>query len=273
MKPSERILLVVIAVILIILALILNSLGIYLLIQIKKRSTHQNLILMNLSAAEILLSITALVDYILWILDWKEFHISIDYISYVIECGVGLSHYLIAVILTLDRLAMCTLTVRYKIVLSHKRTTVILACCWIIGLCFSLLIYFRPIVGIARLLEVALDVAFLLIVTGTYTTILCLILKKRRELQQDVGENTENENRANSSKQPFLFKFYFTSALIILSFAVFVTIPSMIRIFHNDLVAIMYAVQILNYIADPCIYIFFQKTARNLLKRKYKIKN
>ena len=279
MEASALLPLSVITFVLIAVALTLNSAGIYLLSQIKKRRTHQNLILKNLSLVEILLSILPLIVYPLKIYSWEETHDLAFRIFYTTGTGVGMTYYLTMITLTLDRLAMCVLTIRYKIILTHRRMVIVLISQWIIGLAFSLLLlFFSPNIRSSEIVQLPFDFTFLAITMSTYFTIFRNFMKSKKDLH---GKNMHQENNARSSDQDrHAFKFCFTSGLIILSFLVLVAVPNIVYLMvfgsksidvidNHMLVYIL--IRQLNNVLDPCIYIFFQRDVRSLLKSKIKI--
>ena len=275
MKPSDLILLSATALSLIILALIFNSVGVYLLLHVKKRRTHQNVILINLSVAEIFISVISLIFHAL-VVDGFENHLSFWSICFIIGNGVFLAYYLIMMVITLDRLAMSILTMRYRIILTHSKILLILACCWISGFGYSLLVYFLNIQNSGlKIMEFTTNWGFLVIAISTYAFILCKLIRRRRHLHQDQNESPQVENFSRKSKQQSdLNKFYFTSGLIILSFVISVNIPNVIREFSSQsvyVIPVINVIRYLNFVVDPCIYTFLQKDVRNLLKQKLSI--
>ena len=264
-------------------ALTLNSVGIYLLSQIKKRRTHQNLILKSLSLAEILLSILPFIVYPLKIHSLEKNHDLAFRIFYTTGTAVGMTYYLTMITLTLDRLAMCVLTIRYQIILTHRRMVITLISQWIISLAFSLLLFFLNLsLRSSEIVQLPFDFSFLAITMSTYFMIFRKLMNRKEDLQGEQTKNMHKENNTRSSNQDrHAFKFCFTSGLIILSFFVLVAVPNIvyvmvlgsdksINVIDNHMLTFILIRQ-LNNVIDPCIYIFFQKNVRSLLKRKIKI--
>ena len=260
------------ALILIILSVMLNSLGLYLLSQIKEQRTYQNTILKNLSFAEIFMSIVGAIYFIKSITGKRD---GMERFVWSIEragSGVYLTYYLIMISIALDRLAMSILTIKYQTIITHRKIVIILACCWITCPCFSLMFYFLRSTE-HEIMYPILDFSFIAFTISTYTYILHKLIKRKNIFHRDQAEISRQLNRRENAKRyNDLSRFYLMSGLIILTFIVLVAATNILRnyVFASNQQAhvVLHAVRMLNYVFDPCIYIFFQKPVRNLLKRR-----
>ena len=270
------------AIIISALALLLNSLGIYLLSEIKKRPTHQNFILINLSVAEILSCIIGVIYFAL-LLGNHNIYVSSVWFYQTIGHGTFLAYDFIMITITLDRLAMSVLSIRYQSIITYRKVVIILASCWIMGPSISLLLFLLKKYQLIcfqlynRIVFTAVDLSFVTVTVITYLHILYRLIKRRKLFQSEESETSKQGNTTpNLNQGKNLFKFYMTSGLIILSYTLLVAIPNLIREFsfeqYNRSTNYLYAVRPINYIVDPCVYILFHQSVRNLLKLKLRIK-
>ena len=276
MQQLDSVPIAVTALIITILSLLLNSFGIYILSQIKWQRTHQNLILINLSTTEILMSVTAVVYYILLCNEDREKIDELSWVFHVIGGGAGLVCYLLMTMITLERLAMTILTIKYKVIVTHRKMIIILVCIWITGPSCSLTHYFLGFLN-PKILYPTIDICILVITASTYSHVYYKLVKRRKTIQRNKSENPkQRSDKENPSKRNSLSKFYSTSGLIILTFIIFVAVPGIIRehLFNDESLeyALLYAIRIINFAVDPCIYIFLQKPTQNLIKTKLQAK-
>ena len=282
MQPSNFVPLSTSAIILLALALLLNSLGIYLLSEIKKRPTHQNFILINLSVVEIFSCIIGVIYFAL-LLGNDNIYISSVWFYQTIGHGTYLTYDFIMITITLDRLAMSVLSIRYQSVITYRKVVIILASCWIMGPSISLLLFLLQKYQLIcfqlcqQIIFTAVDLSFVTVTVITYLHILYRLIKRRKLFQSEEPETSKQRNtKTNLNQGKDLSKFYMTSGLIILSYTLLVAIPNLIRELRfepqNRSNNYLYAVRPINYIIDACVYILFQQSVRNLLKRKLRIK-
>ena len=102
------------------LAIILHSLGIYLLSQIKETTTNQNIILMHLSVIE-MLSSSYVIVYNCSGLVGLEMNENLTLSMYLFAEGTYITFYLIMILLTTDRLAMSLLLLKYQVIMTRLR--------------------------------------------------------------------------------------------------------------------------------------------------------
>ena len=277
-SPSDFIPISAVAFALVALALFLNLLGIYLLSQVKSYRTHQKIILMSLSASEILMSISATAYYVM-VLGNKETLWSFGWFFHIFGTGTYLTYSLIMITITLDRLAMSIFSLRYQAIVTSRRVIIVLISCWIIGPSCITILYFVDRIK-KQITHVIIDLTFIAISTATYSYILHNLIKRKRTFQ--VNQSKKSCHRSTDrklSQQNSSSKFYFTSGLIIFSYITLVAVPNLIKEFKQlkeiKLLcrehAVLYLISLINFIVDPCIYIYLQKPVQNVLKRKLNI--
>ena len=246
------------------LALLIHSLRIYLLYHIKETRTNQNLILIHLSLIEIFTSTLAVAHGAgVSILKMDE---KVAVSLYYFCIGAYLIFYLIMIALTLDRLAMSLLSIKYHTVITRGRMKVALIACWPIGvLCGAVFVKLQSY-KIAAMVYIIADGCFLVLMIITYTTVLSKISKRRELLQRNEAQNNDHHQEPT--------KFYLITGLIISSFTLFAAVPNLCKLFLFDYNSRSFgweAILLLwcfNNIIDPCIYIFLQKPVRKLLRKK-----
>ena len=260
--------------IVIVFAISLNSVGIYLLCQIRNTRTNQNVILMNLSSAEILLCLIKMIDKLFSLL-----RISYDMkIIKTVQLCFYLTYYLLMILMTLDRLFVSVSPIKYQVIMTQRKTKMVLTSSWIAGLIFGLLVYsLRPLDILylfATVLMPVLNGSFFVAALTTYSYILHKLLDRRTLINKNSRENSSNNPTKNSRQHKELAKFYYVAGLILLTYIILVGIPSSVKLFvyYPDMNSFGYrmltAPYYVNCIADPCIYIFLQPTVRKLLKNK-----
>ena len=170
--------------------------------------------------------------------------------------------------LIMDRLAMDLLSIKYQVIMTRRRMKIGLAVCWILGVICGVVFVSLNDRQISIVIYTSADCSFLTVTVATYTSLMCSIRKRRKSLQT----NTNTDVLRVKSYGQGIPKFYLVTGLIILSFTMFVAIPNIFSSFIFDLESfgevvgqIMWS---LNNLIDPCVYIFLQKTARILLRRK-----
>ena len=251
------------------LAVLLHSLGIYLLCHIKETRTDQNVILVHLSLVEIITSLFV-IGYNAARLSAMEINDHVALLSYLFIEGIYLAFHLIMIVLTSDRLAMTLLSLKYQMTMTRRRMKLALAVCWITRHISGGLFVVLRLRWIVIIIHMLLIVCFMMLTVVTYTSILCKIRKRRKSLQKNANAHiSRGNNRVQDSS-----KFYLVTTLIMSSFTLFVVIPYVYSLYDNvaDIksfkVVVLQLVWSANNIIDPCIYIFLQMPVRNLLRRK-----
>ena len=246
------------------LAIILHSLGIYLLSEIKKTRTNQNIILMHLSVMEMICS-SCVIVYNCSLLGGLDITENFILPAYLFAEGTYVTFYLIMIVLTTDRLAMSLFLLRYQVIMTRTRIKIVLALCWVLGVISGGLFVILSSRWIGLSTHIFLQGYFLILSVATYISILRKIHKRRKLLRT-------NPNSHDSSHS----QFYLVTCLIISSFILFVEIPDLYRLSINEFdiksfkFSVLQLIWSVNNIADPCIYIFLQESARNLLKEMFR---
>ena len=264
-------------------AIFLNSLGIYLLSQVRNTRTNQNMILMNLSSAEILLCLLSTTKDIIRMvrISGKEDSPG-QRIFRALSYGFIFTYYLLMISVTLDRLLMSVLSIKYRIIMTTLKIKIILAVSWITGQALGLRLCFLTQIEQQNVLNIfispILSGVFILSASITYSYIFYKLNNRKRYLHKNTRGNSAKKANQVSQQRDDLKKFYSVTGLIILSFTILVAIPSTLKNFliypnYKDPYQtleylISTALHYANYAADPCIYIFLQPSIRRLLKNK-----
>ena len=127
------------------LAILLNSLGKYLLSRIRNTRTSQNIIpMINLSFAEILMSITGIVQSLFGFLRNIEINKGIQKIIKAIPGGLLFTYYLLMISMTSNRLFVSVFPIKYQIIMAQRKAKIALALSWVAGLTFALIAISLP---------------------------------------------------------------------------------------------------------------------------------
>lgn len=129
----------VLVLILFTLAVILHSLGAYLLHQTKKSSSNktQLIYLLNLSVAEAVLCATGVVKRFLKFIHYEEAAMHITLYQWTGCCSV---YYLAMISLTLDRLMAVYFNIRYPLYCTERKVNTFLISQWIISIAYAVII-------------------------------------------------------------------------------------------------------------------------------------
>jgi len=252
------------------IAISLHLLGIFLLSQqIKKDRSHQVPIMLNLSIAEIFMSVFD-VAYNIMIVNGVDENISIYVYTVQCTCFV-VSCFLILTLLTLDRFFEVYLNITYPVFFTRRVVYMCLLSCWLIGFSLGILLCsLRYAIGIDTL-----DVVFKVLFPGfeiiffssaviTYS----YIYSKFRKLSRDPIRNA-------SSSQSLKKRKFFVPTLIIFTFFWFAIIPDQLHLFLFYIYGIgsttflnaILLLYVIGFICDAVIYIFFQKTTYKILRK------
>lgn len=249
----------------------LHCLGLFLLsAQIKKDRSHQVPIMMNLSVAEIFMSVF---DVTYNVMTRENVDTNIRIYVYTVQCTCFvISCFLILTVLTLDRFFEVYLNLKYPIYFTKNVVRCCLAGCWCIGfslgttLCIVRYVYgINTLDVIYRVLFPLFEIIFFACAVMTYAYIYS---KYRLLLHNPVGNNNGSEAFGKPK--------FFVPTLIIFTFFLFAIIPDQLHLFlfyiykiGSDLVlSIILTLYVIGFICDAVIYIFFQRTTREILRKK-----
>ena len=273
----------VITYIMVAAALVLNSLGVYLLTLVKSSGNNQNVLLIHLSCIKIVVSLTESILCTLELLnrgyDFKEYQVFDT-----INAGLYGVNDLIVVTLTTDRLIASLKPLTYNAHVTQVKIKMAIACCWLIGTCgiipFFFLQYDLLYEIYYKIVFLSLDAVVLLTAFVTYGTILKKLLSRHNSLTTISGAMRSTIKPSNSQtrvarKSATYGRFFYVSGLIILSFILFVSIPdavyvAMVIINGNEEPIVESSIGFvwsMYLVTDPLIYIFLQRPIRLKLKR------
>ena len=249
-------------------SVVLNTIGIYLLRKIKNSRTYQNVILINLSTAQILMSLLAILYWVLAIYGY-DMRSGITLTLLEIITSFYFPLYTLVTFLTIDRFLACKLSLRYKVILTERRTFVVLAMAWLFGLTHMFVFLFSDnsvqlINMLKRWMLPILDGIFICAALITYAFILSKILGRVHAIEMNEP--------ATNRMEAFRLKFFQVAGIIVLTFVILVIGPHIVETFYSHTkgeipIAVELVTQTvlsLYFIILPLLYIFMQKEVRVL---------
>lgn len=285
--------------------ILLHSLGFKLLRDIhnhhRQKHIHnmQRLYIMNLSVCEILIN-TLIFFYSLFLLvpfsDTQSEVVSkiAEYINIVYLSGACTVYFITMCFIIIDKLLEIALHLRYQLTCSLHNTYYVLVVIWLFGgiiTLVSVLVRSLTEFDILRLYFTyyypSFHCGFIILSITTYSYIFYHFKAtrerpslKRKESGTSQSSKTVRQNRpilrpANSCSVFWNSRFYI-SALLMMTYIVFVTVPDFTFLiygyyWHHDQDQIFVLGCYISYMfattTDACVYIFLQKSVRNLLKK------
>ena len=264
--------------VLLIIAGIMNFLGIYLLYHLSSKLKKHRVLLSFLSSTTI---VKILLELIYWIGEMarlQEHSSRFLQVITIINLGVVCAYYLILLILTLDRLFAISYPFAYKRLLKVKKVYLAMVVCWISGTLSSIPFFFLDYNEIYdiyyKYIILALDGLILMAVLVTYIFMLQVLFKRHcKEKKLVKNGKIPAYNRENPNRN---YKLLSTFLLILTTFLMFVVIPDIyfvyrgvicdyMSVIEEDIIALLWQV---NYIIDPLVYIFLDPAVRKVLKGK-----
>eukprot|EP00794_Sanderia_malayensis_P019067 gene19067-20982_t len=255
-------------------ALVLNTVGIYVLHKIGPRASKQKLLIINLGVVKITLTISELSLTVLESCGLDDESSKTYRMLDILNAGLyGINDFIILII-TLDRFFATLYTIKYNVKVTQKMLMSSVACAWLLGAAGVAPFFFLPYEYLYdvfyKIVFLSFDALVLSISIITYGYILKQLFN-RKQLITDTG--TSSTRRYGSSSRSFLKQygqFFYVSTLIIASFILFVVIPdtvyAIVVIIHGNedpmYENVIGLVWMLYLITDPCIYIFLQKPVR-----------
>ena len=266
-----------------IISITLHCLGIYLLSNLPQGKRNQDIIIMNLSIAEIFMSSCDLTQNIL-IRFQKIYDTITNYFIIGHCCFFVIPSFLFMIVLTIDRFCEIHYHIKYPLYIQKKMVMFILSICWLIGALTAITMlllrtyyhddmatiifeYFFPII----------EGIFIIIATITY----CYIYSKFKEAAPVFPKGTTITQNTNANERTVRKTNFFVPTLIIITFIIFVIAPDIANLIlfyitktgtnlHSNILLLFY---VLGYICDATIYIFLQKNIRKLLFKKLGFRN
>ena len=264
--------------VLLIIAGVVNILGIYLLYHLTSKLKEHRALLFFLSGITI---VTILLESIYWIGEMaklQENSSRLLQVITIIDLGVVCAYYLSLFILTLDRLFAVSYPFAYKRLFKVKKVYLAMVVCWISGTLSSIPFYFLDYNEIYdiyyKYIILALDGLILVTVMVTYIFILQLIFKRHwKEKKLVKTGKIPAYNRQNLNRN---YKLLSTFLLILTTFLIFVVIPDIYFVYRGvicdymsmiekDIISLLWQV---NYIIDALVYIFLDPAVKKVLKGK-----
>ena len=252
--------------VLLIIAGIVNILGIYLLYQLKSKLKEHRLLLCFLSGAT---SAIILLESIYWIgemVGLEKYSSRLLQIIRIIDLGVFCTYYLTLLVLTLHRLFAVSYPFAYKRLLNIKKIYFAMVVCWILVTLSSIPLFFLDYNEIYDIYYkyVILVLDGLILVTMLFTYVILELLFKIHCKEKSLAESEKTPvcYQKNSNRN---CKFVRIFLLILTTFLIFVVIPD-IYFVYRGVISLMW--QVRSYILDPLVYVFLDPAIRKVLKRK-----
>ena len=199
-------------------ALVLNTIGIWLINRIGVQRTHQNYILMHLSIFQILTLTIALVYWISALLGFGEEH-QIRTWCYTILTSIRFPMYFAVTILTFDRLCATRYNLNYRRIFTKRRIRLTLLVPWIswfVSIFILALLNSKKAINVHEIIVFPfLDCAILAFIIYTYCYIYHNIRKRRKNLHSIAAKRLPGKNR----------QFIRVTTAIIFSFVFLVILP------------------------------------------------
>ena len=248
--------------------------GIFLILTYKQRKTSQHILLINLSATELLRNVTRMAICTIFILEGGE-TLSTYSLWTVYITTITYLYFSAMFLITADRIVATLLNIRHKIVCTPIRTKWIVVGVWSLVLLISitLSVYYHSIYGILWLyvcevihnivvyrVIAVLTVLYLISVIGCYLFIFLRYAKSKRSI---TDSNLSTFQLFKRSK-------FYISFLLIISFLLLQVIPYGLLVLHKSLpLPIRMVLNIsseLSDTADFIIYVFMYDPVFKLLK-------
>ena len=274
---------------------LLHGIGTYILVKIVRQrdARPQHVFLLGLSTSELTMNVLEATRMITKILPNAVTTFG-KYIKMINFSGTWLVVYLMMVYITIDRLLLISMKVRYNKVLSRQRAISVFSVTWVAGgiFAFSTVMshvfldfdwkdaYFKYFFSVA-------DTLFIILAVITYQYILWKLKRSDKRLavvDREVASKDQDHlqldkrgrtPRANTSR---LWKFYGTTIFLVLTFIVFLIIPDLTYLFYGILAqkksdALFYACSLSYAFAnftDVIIYLYMQPRVRKEVRKIYR---
>lgn len=242
-----------------VIPILLDFLGLYCLYKNKLRKENQKLFLYHITIVELLLNVIGIVLITLDLL--PNVHRTVRNVIVSLHGGASLVFYLIMLLITLDRLACVLLHIKYKILITNKLIRAIIYCSWVLGflsvipLSFTASELTKDIVYTYGF--VVSDSIVVLAFSVCYVAITCMLRVRRERLS---SSSSKTRTHGSVFRKQYLIPF-----LIITSFVLFYGIPDAVMTFSDKTEEQLQIVTVfwsLGFVADPLIYIFFNRAYR-----------
>lgn len=215
-----------VSAVILVCAILLNTLGIYLMHQQcdNHPPSNQTIIVTSISLAEIVIPI---MEGVYLIGELSGFDEDSKFLSYcdVTIAGLFFVYYMVLFLLTLNRLMACVFIYNYRKVVSKRRLILALVVIWVSGVIIALPFYFINyeifLTVWYKFIYLILDAVILVTAILTYTYVFRTTKAK---------EERRTSNQSNTSNQLILISF-----LIILTFILFVIAPDVFYAYRFEI--------------------------------------
>ena len=251
----------------VIIAVILNSLGIYFLCKDRNRKTNQNLILKYLFTNEFAVSVLLVSR---WSLVFHSAMVSQTILSIIdrIQFCAYLNYNLIMLIMTFDRLIAIKYPLRNIFIFTRKKVKVALFAstflCLAVGAATSVVEFKLLLMTFGKYVFPAISTISVVVIVITYTYIFVKIIRKR---------NLDNSTRNNTRSAASNHQYFKMAAIITFTFVVCYLLPDITFALCPKCFSYRglnyYILQVLwnmGLVFDPLTYIFMQKLRQRLAK-------
>ena len=269
------------------IAILLHLLGLFLLSN-QKQSSNQDIIIMNLSIAELGMCMFDIVQNILSRLPKQHFNHAIIIVT---GCGFFVIPFLIIVtFLTLDRFFEVYLNIKYQMHFNKLKIGAILALAWITGIITAIVLLYKKLRY--HLNVRALIYKFMLPTLESILFVICVLVygyiyykyRKSRKPKHSIGHFRSRsifsnckiyplQKNSNKRKYSTVFKKrkLFAPFLIIVTLILFVIVPDMLNLYlfyiykktdgkiWSNILLCLYSA---GFIVDAVIYVFIQSHVR-----------
>lgn len=285
MELSIQIVLLVLNVI----NVVLHSIGIRALITVysRCRQKQQRLYIINLSFCELLMN---LIEFVRNILNMISFSPLVEikiaearhYVLIIAFTGISLVYYIDMIVLTLDRLAIVVLGMRYPKYWNTKKAKQLMISLWIIGLIVCTLVsilyklcqfdwesiffmYFYPIC----------EFTFMIVAIATYITIRHKSNKSARDRIRRLSSRNDTTRASIEAMNLYRRSIFQVPLLLIITFFCFMTVPDITYLFvaiifkkpSETLSNVCWISYSISNILDAGIYIYFYPDVRAHVKK------
>lgn len=272
--------------------ILFHTVGLYLL-KVLRRNGHddnQFLLVMNLSASEIILNQSYIVLFTLSILQHLKpgatLDILIKYFEILSSAFINFVYYFSMIYIAINKMLEVQLNIKYQIYCSERNVKRLLYTTWISGFMLSAVIMIMEYLVefhfhvVLTYFYTTLDIMFIFVVGGAYI----FIFHRYRLSRINLPLYTLNNNSA-ASKQVYLsyWKTFKTSrfhlpCFLIITYLLFTIFPKLIAFFifpyiHDETAKIVSGVHIgvlyhLSFLLDAVIYVFMLSPVKRLLLKK-----
>ena len=261
----------------------LHSIGLYFLIRLYKRyeGDVQQLYIINLCIVELIATVLFMVGTLLNVVPLLEAEKYHEYISMVTQTVIRFVFYMSMVAITVDKLVVVLLSIKYHVYWSVNKAKYLVATIWMVGLimCVTVITVYLVEESSYELqmdkFVLTFDFAFISIAISSYS----YIFYKYKQTRASPIFNSASTPQQSIWKV-FKNSRFFISVLLITSFLLLIVLPDLVDYFINNNTEgeeedeedsaglILFILYHISFICDSCIYIFIQPKVRRLLWKK-----